>query len=232
MKQECVNSGRYFIVRILLTLALAQGGSAIYANDAILRWGVGISFVKNLENANQFGADFGQGIGGDCSFQFLSNSRIQTRVRLGISLIGEGSGGFAQQDQMQTSSPAGPISWNFWSKGTIETLSNDWIFKFNKTYGPYLFLGAGVDFIQENRRILTHTPIGNGNSQDLWSRENKSLFGNFIPTSGVGWFFSNGIELEMRLTIDRAWFGDRSVTQTSPGNGGLLLSSFAVRKRF
>jgi len=195
-------------------------------------WGVGINFIKNVETASQYGADFGQGLGGEVSYQFISNSRIQVRVRLEISSIREGSGGFAQQDQMETSSPAGPISWNYWSKGTIETLSCDWLFKLNRIYGPYCLLGTGIDSVQEQRRVLTHIPSVSGDSQNTWSFGKQNLFGNFIPTVGVGWSLANRTEFEIRLAVDRVWFGDRFVPQTEPGYGSLFLSSFVVRRRF
>lgn len=134
----------------------------------------GVALLAGRETGDSEHA-YGDNYGVEGSWQFLRDHWVQGRVRGALLKIerGKGSGG---------SEP-----WTYPLRGDFLVLSCDWIFRFKKAHGPYLLLGAGVNYHRVDRFY--------GSASDTERGVLPSL------AWGVGWLISNRMEIEVRQDI-------------------------------
>ena len=159
----------------------------------------GVAALVGKETGDTMHA-YGRAVGVELSWQFLLERWVQGRLRGSFISVGTGDGT--------------PDGMGFTPKeAKFLALSSDWIFRLTKGHGPYVVLGAGLNYHQADRHWLYTTDRDSGV--------------HFTLAWGAGWLIQNQVELELRqdvLMVDMApIFGaDRDV----------LTTSVVVRKRF
>jgi hypothetical protein len=97
-------------------------------------------------------------------------------------------------------------------KANFLVVSGDWIFRPMKAHGPYLLLGAGLNYHQSDRYYPYATETQSGT--------------NLALAWGAGWLIGNQVEVELRqdaLLVDFSIMGS---------NRDALCTSLVLRKRF
>lgn len=180
-----------------LSLCAVQAWAQGTSHPEAPPWGVAVLVGHETGDAMH---SYGRAAGVEGTWQFLLEHWVQGRLR--GSLISVGAGDGAPDGSGYTPKEAKFLA-----------LSCDWIFRFAKGHGPYVLLGAGLNYHQADRHWFNLTDRNSGVHLTLaW---------------GAGWLLQNQVEVEVRqdaLMVDLApIFGsDRDV----------LTTSVVLRKRF
>ncbi len=159
-------------------------------------WGVAVLLGRETgDRLNSYGNNYGV----ELTWQFLRDHWVQGRLRGSAIQVGKGAG-----------APDGmgyvPQQANFL------LVSCDWIFRPMKAHGPYLLLGAGLNYHHSSRYYLNATDTQTGT--------------NLALAWGAGWLIGNKVEVELRqdaLMVDFSIMGS---------NRDALCTSVVLRKRF